>query len=150
MSGSTAVGSTTEQLRSVMQRLERAMNERQLDQLDELLTDDFVRHSEATPQLQVQSREQFKEFLRQDAASFPDNVQRFIHVAVEGDLIGFYASYEGTHEGPLGPFPATGKRVKFHFAGVFRAEGGKLAESWLTWDNVTILGQLGLLPDAPS
>lgn len=31
---------------------------------------------------------------------------------------------------------------------VFRVEHGKLAEFWLTWDNTTILAQLGLLPDA--
>jgi hypothetical protein len=28
-------------------------------------------------------------------------------------------------------------------------ENGKLAEFWITWDGMTILGQLGLLPPPP-
>ena len=48
--------------------------------------------------------------------------------------------------GRTGPSPPTGKRIKFDFAGVLRVENDKLAEFWITWDNMTILGQLGLLP----
>jgi hypothetical protein len=29
---------------------------------------------------------------------------------------------------------------------VFRVADDKLAEFWITWDNMTILSQLGLLP----
>ena len=142
--------STAAEMRSLVQRLEDAMNERRLDDLDDLIAADFVRHCEATPQVDVRSLEQFKEFLTQDAAAFPDNVQTFTHVVAEGDQIGVFATYEGTHQGALGPFPPTGKRAKFTFAGVFRVENGKLAELWITWDNMTILAQLGLLPDASS
>jgi predicted ester cyclase len=40
----------------------------------------------------------------------------------------------------------TGKRAKFDFAGMFKVANGKLSEFWVTWDNMAILGQLGLLP----
>ena len=137
---------TATEMKSLVQRLEDAMNKRNLDDLDELVAADFVRHCEATPQVDVRSLDDFKEFLRQDAAAFPDNVQNFTHVVAEGDQVGVFATYEGTHQGPLGPIPPTGKRAKFNFAGVFRVENGKFAEFWITWDNMTILGQLGLLP----
>jgi predicted ester cyclase len=127
-------------------QLEEAMNARDLDKLDAIVAEDFVRHCEATPQLDVRSREDFKAFLRADAAAFPDNVQTFTHVVAGDDLIGVFATYEGTHLGPFGPIAATGKKVKFDFAGVFRVADEKMAEFWITWDNVTILGQLGLLP----
>ena len=68
------------------------------------------------------------------------------HLAADGDLIGIFATYEGTHLGPLGPFEPTGKRAKFDFAGMFKVADGKLSEFWITWDNMTILAQLGLLP----
>lgn len=126
------------------------MNERRLGDLDEIMAAGFVRHCEATPQVDVRSRDDFKEFLRQDAAAFPDNVQTFTHIVTEGDQIGVFATYEGTHTGQLGPFAPTGNRVKFTFAGVFRVEAGKLAELWITWDNMTVLSQLGLLPGAPA
>jgi len=138
--------STVTDMKALVGRLEEAMNARRLDELDDIVAADFVRHCEATPDVDVRSLEQFEEVLRQDAAAFPDNVQRFTHVVAEGDQIGIFATYEGTYQGPLGPFPATGKRASFTFAGVFRVAGGKLAEFWITWDNLTILGQLGLLP----
>ena len=79
-------------------------------------------------------------------AAFPDNVQTITHLAADGDLIGVYATYEGTHLGPLGPFEPTGKHAKFDFAGMSRVADDKLSELWVTWDNMTILAQLGLLP----
>jgi predicted ester cyclase len=138
----------TQDRRSLIERLETAMNRRELDKLDDILAADFVRHCEATPGLVVESLEDFKAFLRADVAVFPDNVQTFTHVAVDGDLIGVFATYEGTHLGPYGAFPPTGKRAKFDFAGMFKVADQKLAELWITWDNMTILAQLGLLPGA--
>ncbi len=139
---------TTKDMRSLVLRLQDAMNQRDLDQLDDIVAADFVRHCEATPQLDVRSLDDFKAFLRADAASFPDNVQTITHIAAEGDLIGVFATYEGTHLGPLGPFEPTGKRATFDFAGVFKVADQKLSEFWITWDNMTILAQLGLLPDS--
>jgi predicted ester cyclase len=133
-------------MKDLVRRLETAMNSRQLDQLDAIMAADFVRHCEATPDLHVKSIDDFKAFLRADAEAFPDNVQTLTHVVAGDDLIGVFATYEGTHLGPLGPFPPTGKRAKFDFAGVFRVADDKLAEFWITWDNMTILSQLGLLP----
>src|SRR4051812_10543606 len=102
---------TAEESRSLIRRLEEAMNRRDLDALDDLITADFVRHCEATPQVDVRSLEDFKAFLRADAECFPDNVQTITHVAADGDQIGVFATYEGTHLGPLGAFPPTGKRA---------------------------------------
>ncbi len=137
---------STAELRSLVQRLETAMKERKLDDLDDIVAEDFVRHCEATPHLDIRSREQFKDFLRDFDVAFPDNVQTFTQMAAEGDRIGVLATYEGTHQGQLWDIPATGKPVTFTFAGMFRVADGKLAEFWITWDNVTILTQLGLMP----
>jgi|SRR5215213_5823774 len=123
-----------------------AMNERELNRLDAIVSANFVRHCEATPDVEVQSLDDFKAFLDAYTAVFPDNVQTPIHIAADGDLIGIFATYEGTHLGPFGPFEPTGKRAKFDFAGMFRVEDGKLSRFWVTWDNMTILAQLGLLP----
>lgn len=137
---------TSAEMKELVRRLEVAMNERKLDDLDEVVAENFVRHCEATPDVHVKSREDFKQFLTDYTAAFPDNVQTFTHIVAEGDQIGVFATYEGTHNGPMGPIPATGKKVNFHFGGVFRVENDKLAELWITWDNMFILGQLGLLP----
>jgi predicted ester cyclase len=140
------MSSDSEQTKALVQRLEDAMNARELDLLDDVLAPDFVRHCEATPDVDVRSREQFKEFLRQNTASFPDNRQTFLHVVPGGDMAGIWATYEGTQTGPLGPFPPSGKTARFNFGGVLRVANGKIAELWVTWDNMTILAQLGHLP----
>ena len=85
------------------------MNDRTLDELDDVVAPNFVRHCQATPDVDVRSRDQFKEFLVNYTAAFPDNVQTFTQVVAEGDRIGIWANYKGTHTGPLGPVPATGK-----------------------------------------
>lgn len=131
--------------KTLVSRLESAMNRRALDELDAILTPDFVRLCEATPDVVVRDRDGFKQFLTGFDTGFPDNVQTFTHVAADGDLIGVYATYEGTHTGPFGEIPATGKRLKFDFAGMFTVRDGKLAEFRVTWDNMVVLGQLGLL-----
>ncbi|MBB3085603.1 ester cyclase [Geodermatophilus sabuli] len=138
--------SRAEEIRTLVRRLEDAINTRQLDLLDELLAADFVRRSEATPQLPVADREQFRDVLRQDAAAFPDNTQTFTRVLVDGDWAAVWATYEGTQTGQLGPFPPSGKRATFDFAGVLRVADGRIAEWWVTWDNLTVLTQLGHLP----
>jgi len=137
---------TSGEVAAMVQRLEDAMNSRQLHLIDDVMTEDFVRHCEATPDFDVRSREDFKDFLRSNTESFPDNVQTFRQVVVEGDRAGIWCTYEGTQTGPLGPFPASGRRTTFDFGGVFHIRDGKFAEFWVTWDNMTILAQLGHLP----
>jgi predicted ester cyclase len=67
---------------------------------------------------------------------------------VEGDMAAVWATYEGTQTGQLGPFAPSERRVTFDFAGLARLQDGKIAELWMTWDNMTILAQLGHLPAA--
>jgi steroid delta-isomerase-like uncharacterized protein len=138
--------SSSEDTKDLMRRFVSAMNTRQLDQLDELIAPDVVRHCEATPGLEVNNIDQLKAFLRADAAAFPDNKQTFEHVLVDGDMVAMWATYEGTQTGQMGPFPPSGKYAEFSFGGVLRMEQGKIAEWWVTWDNMSILGQLGHLP----
>jgi steroid delta-isomerase-like uncharacterized protein len=140
------MSTTSEQNKVLVRRFWDAMNTRHLEALDDLLAPDVVRHCEATPGVDVRSLEQFKEFMRQDAAVFPDSVQTITHLVAEGHVVAVWATYEGTQQGPLGPFPPSGRRARFEFGAVFRVERGKIAEWWVTWDNMALLRALGHLP----
>ena len=98
------MGIPTAENKILVRRFKEAMNTRQLDALDEVVAPNFVRHCQATPNLDVRSLEQFKDFLRQDAAVFPDNTQTFTHVIAEGDTVAVWATYEGTQRGKWGRF----------------------------------------------
>jgi len=141
---------TSEETKVLVRRFAEAVNMRQLDVLDELVTPNFVRHCQATPQFDVWSLEQFKDFLRQDATVFPDNTISFTHLLSEGDLAAAWGTYEGTQAEQMGPFPPSGRKVRVDVGAVLRVENGKLAELWITWDNMTVLSQLGHLPAVPT
>jgi steroid delta-isomerase-like uncharacterized protein len=137
---------TSEQNKFLVRRFGEAMNTRQYQLLDELVAPDFPRHCQATPEINVRSLQEFKDFLKQDAATFPDSVQTLRHILAEGDLVAVWATYEGTQKGQMGPFPPSGKKMRIDFAAVLRVENGRIAEMWVTWDNMAVLTQLGHLP----
>jgi steroid delta-isomerase-like uncharacterized protein len=141
---------TSEENKVLTRRFGEAMNTRQFDILDELVAPDFLRHCQATPEADVRSLAQYKDFLRQDVATFPDSTQTLTHLLAEGDLVAVWATYEGTQTGQMGPFPPAGKKMRIDFAAVLRVENGKIAEMWVTWDNMAALAQLGHLPAPPS
>ncbi len=142
------MSTTIEQNKAVIRRFFDAWNSRQPEAFNELVAPDVVRHCEATPDLQARSLDHIKEFLRLDTAVFPDSVQTVKLLVAEGDLVATWTAYEGTQQGPMGPFPPSGRKAQFDFGAVFRIESGKIAEWWVTWDNMTILRALGHLPSS--
>jgi steroid delta-isomerase-like uncharacterized protein len=137
---------TSEENKVLVRRFGEAMNTRQLHLLDELVAPGFLRHCQATPEVEVRSLQEFKDFLRQDAAVFPDSIQTLQHMLAEGDLVAIWATYEGTQRGQMGPFPPSGKKMRVDFGAILRVENGKIAELWVTWDNMAALAQLGHIP----
>jgi steroid delta-isomerase-like uncharacterized protein len=144
--GCAASTTRLEENKELVRRFVQAGNERAFDALDTIVAANFVRHSQATPELTVENLDQFRVFLRQDSATFPDSRVTMHQLVAEGDRVAFHATYAGTQEGPMGPFPASGKRMEVEFFGVFRIENDRIAELWLTWDNLTALTQLGHWP----
>ena len=61
--------------------------------------------------------------------------------------VGAWCTYEGTQQRPIGSLPASGRRIEFDWAAMFRMEAGKIAEWWVTWDNIAILRALGHMKD---
>ena len=137
---------TVEDNKELVRRLGEAMNSRRLDLLDDIVAPDFIRHCQATPDVNVTSLEAFKAYLRQDSEVFPDSVQTLERQVAEGDSVAVWLRYEGTQRGLLGPFPASGRKMKLDVGVLLRVKAGKIAEMWVTWDNMAALAQLGHLP----
>jgi predicted ester cyclase len=123
-----------------------AINSKNFEALNDLVTANFVRHCQATPDVKVNSREDFKQYLRQDSATFPDSHLTIDHVVVEGDFVAFHGMYVGTQKGPMGPFLPSNRQMSLEIVGLQRIENGKAAEMWVTWDNLAALTQLGYFP----
>lgn len=117
-----------------------------LDDLDRFHAADYVRHSQATPDAVVENLEDFKALPSVWGDTYSDIESTLDMLVAEGDRVAFYGSFRATQTGSMGPFPATGKRMVSEFAGYHRIAGGKIAETWVTWDNLAVLAQLGLFP----
>lgn len=135
-----------EENKAVVQHFIEAVNSRDFNTLDELVASNLVRHSQATPGLNVRSLDEFKQFLRQDLETFPDAHQEVNMMIAEGDKVALYMTLTGIQEGAMGPYSASGKKVDVRFPGILRFEEGKIAEMWVEWDNLNILTQLGHFP----
>jgi steroid delta-isomerase-like uncharacterized protein len=135
-----------EENKEVARRFIEAVNNGDYDALDELMMPDFVRHSQATSDIEIRSREEFKRFDEEYKATFPDAKITVHFVLAEGDKLGAYMTFTGTQEGEMGPFPPSGRTVESKFLGIMRLDGGKIAEMWVEWDNLAMLAQLGHFP----
>ncbi len=124
----------------------RAYNEHDAGALRATLAPGLRRICQATPGVSVQCAEDFISFAESDWATFPDGTLHVEHIVAEGDRVGVFGRYTGTQQGPMGPFPPSGRRIDLDFGGVFRIEGGRIAEIRVTWDNLTALTQLGHWP----
>jgi len=139
-------GTTLDAHKATASRFTEIINSRDFDAFPEVCQPNLVRHCPATPDVRVHSLEDMVAFLEEDLKAVPDAKIELKMLAVEDDLMGYWANYSGTQEGQMGPFPPSGKRIDCDFAGLFRFEEGKIAEIWVTWDNMGILAQLGHLP----
>lgn len=137
---------TLEANKSLVRTFSEAENARNYDALDHVVANDIVRHSAASPDVQVTNREALKAFMGANATAFPDYTTSVEMIVAEGDLVAVYATFAGTMDGPMGDIPPTGNRLEMPFMALFRIEDGLIAEYWVEWDNINFLSQLGLFP----
>jgi steroid delta-isomerase-like uncharacterized protein len=86
----------------------------------------------------------WKEFIGGFLRAFPDMQLTIEEQLIQGDSVAFRWRATGTHTGPLGPVPATGKQIAIDGLIVDRVVGGKVQERWEQFDQSLMLQQLGL------
>ncbi|WP_297335062.1 ester cyclase [Algoriphagus sp.] len=120
----------------------KATNQRDWDQVLALVDEDFVRHSSSEPK-EVKTNLGLVQFHRKELETFPDLKETLVFSIQEGDLVAARIHFSGTQSGPLLNFPPSGKRLSADFNCFFRLVDGKIKESWVEYDNLNGLIQLG-------
>lgn len=138
-----------QQNKEVVRQAFAAVSDGDIDNMDNYISDNYIRNCPATPDVNVRSLSEFKEFLRMDRLSIPDQEIETIKLIAEGDYVAFWAVYKGTQSGQMGPFPPSNKYAELEFSGIHKIQNGKIVESWITWDNIDMLSQLGHFPPSP-
>jgi predicted ester cyclase len=85
----------------------------------------------------------WKELMAGFLLAFPDLHFTIEDQLVQGNHVAFRWSATGTHTGPLGAAPPTGKPVALDGLIIDRVAGGRVQERWEQWDQSLMLQQLG-------
>ena len=115
------------------------------DTLDEVYAPDVVWHN---PEGDIQGLEEAEQFVATITTAFPDMSTTVEDVIAEGDKVVTRVTIRGTHQGEVEEYgPPTGKQVELEGITIHRFEDGKIVEEWNSYDNLSILQQLGLAPE---
>ena len=68
-------------------------------------------------------------------------------MVAEGDLVTVRGTVRGTNRGPLKGMPPTNRDVSFAIFVTYRVVNEKIVEHWMLTDNLTMMKQLGLIPE---
>lgn len=119
-----------------------------MDAFDEVLAPNYVRHCQAMPpELQeMHGSEGLKAFVGDFISSVSDYSETFDVIVADSDKVAYVTTMTATQTGPMGELPASGKKFTCVNIIIQRFEKGKIAETWVSWDNVAMLSQLGFFP----
>jgi steroid delta-isomerase-like uncharacterized protein len=127
-------------------RLYERLNAGDVDGFGDLLTDDFIEH-EGIPGL-APSKDGVKTFFRMQIAAFPDLRLTVEDVIDDGEKAVARVRYTGTQDGEFQGMPATGKAVDVQLIDIFAfADDGRVREHWGVIDLLTMMQQLGVVPE---
>ncbi len=80
-------------------------------------------------------------------SAFPDLHFTVEEVIADGDKVVARYSARGTHKGELNGIAPTGKSTNVSGVTIARIANGKVAESWVNWDALGLMRQLGVVPE---
>lgn len=137
---------TTDQNKLTMRRLvSEGYNKNNLQLLDEIVAKDAINHDPSQPNL-GRGPEGARVSMRGYLTAFPDAKVTIEREIAEGDYVVQHLSTSGTHSGPLGPMPATGKQTSVTGVIISKFENGKVVETWSLWDLLSLMKQIGAVP----
>ena len=124
-------------------------NDGELDLVDELYARDFVWHIMDGGE-DVVGTTAFKELVTGFRTAFPDFHVTFDEVLVAGEKTVIRWTMTGTNTGPLQDLPPSGQPVQLHGVAISRPAGGKTAEVWQYYNQMSMFQQMGYTLTPPS
>jgi steroid delta-isomerase-like uncharacterized protein len=136
----------TEENKAITRRfLEEIFTGGNLELVDELFAPDFILHDSSVPQ-EVRGVEALKQYITMYRAAYPDTHFTVEDQIAEGNEVVTRWTGQGTHQGELMGIPPTGNQVTVTGIEVDRVSGGKIEESWVSYDALGMMQQLGIVP----
>lgn len=108
---------------------------------DEVFVVDYVDRTASHPGMR--GPDNVKRFIGEWRTAFPDTRSVVDDIVAEGDRVAARWTTRATHRGEFMGVAPTGRRVVVGWFGMFRLSGGKVVESWDTFDVLEMTRQLG-------
>jgi steroid delta-isomerase-like uncharacterized protein len=134
----------TEANREVVHRYLEVYSNGRMETLDETIAEDYVGH--AIPPGMPQGPEGEKQLIGMYRSGIPDLQVTFEDQFATGDKVVTRWTGRGTHGGNLFGIPATGKQVNLEGISIHRLAGGKVVESWVQFNLLNVMQQIGVVP----
>ena len=118
---------------------------RDLNVAYEICAEDAVFHinDPLTPELAA-GPEGYQELIKMYLGAFPDASCKVEQIVVENNMVVARWTGRGTQQGSLGNIPPTGNEIEITGIEIHRIENGKIQETWMNWDTLGMLTQLGI------
>ena len=132
----------------VRRYFEEVLDKRRFDILDELATTDCVIHR---PEMRepIAGLEAFRQVLRGLLQVYSEFSTTILDLVAENDRVACRLSHRAVNRGEwtsrLGTHAVTGKTVTWSAIAIFRFREGKIAEEWVSRDELGMLIELGVL-----
>ena len=109
---------------------------------DDIVAADYYNHDAPDPNI---GSEGITAAVTMFKKAFPDAQLKIAFQLAEGDKVVTRYTWSGTHQGEYYGIPATGKQVNWTSTATFRIAGGKIRETWLNYDRLGMMQQLGVV-----
>jgi predicted ester cyclase len=143
------IGMSAEQNKAVARRVVEELfnHDGNLAAADELFSSEYVGHVAGLEDLH--GAEAIKHFAATERQAIPDLKNTIEDQVVEGDKVVTRYRTQGTHTGETEAFgPPTHNRIDITGMVIDRVAGGKIAQSWIVYDALGMMQQLGFIPEA--
>jgi steroid delta-isomerase-like uncharacterized protein len=133
--------------KAIVRRLiEELWNKGNLSLADELFAPNYEHHDASTLDF-GRGPESEKKRATLYRTAFPDIQLTIEEVIAEGEIVMTRWSCRGTHNGDLSGIAPTGKQINISGVTIARLANGKMAESWVNWDALGLMQQLGVVSE---
>jgi steroid delta-isomerase-like uncharacterized protein len=130
-------------IKTIYPRLAMAVNARDLDALDALISPQILNHG-ADPS-DPPGAARFKRNFQALIAAFPDFQITVEDQVAEGDKVVVRWTDTGTHLGAFEGAAATGKRLLLTGIDILRIADGRIVERWSEYDMLSVFEELGIV-----
>ena len=134
--------------KSLVRHFYDAVGAGNLSVIDELVADEFVDREEL-PGLEP-NKEGVKQFFVMLRSAFPDLRMEIREMLADDDLVSVRVIATGTQEGDFMGMSSSGRRIEVQVFDIFRIRDGQLTEHWGLMDAMTMMQQLGGMPEFPA